>query len=462
MIKFLKKIIDSLKSNSKVDEIVYYSGPPKITFDDIEHNFSKRTYSFDYYKKQLSIKNPRLLNWIGSIDYSGYQREKSLIYLVNNYKSGDENRILLRLEDWVPNISNLAKSWVFDNFNNLSLKQIDDQHRLILYLSRKERLTGSEVIRFINNTLFEKALNTDDISFYRLNSMLRRHIYNLNENLDAVFRSRILKDKDPFNRIILLQKNDLEELSKNELESLKTDKSIFIKRKFLYLQISSSQKPPKDDLIAFSCEKNIGIREFARFYLKKFYALDPYSLYKQQTDYTYYFIADYAKKDDLDIFLQGLKSDNQMIKYLCLKAVCKIDYSQLRSTNLIDLFNSNKRVRKLTYQYLPKILSLKELAEIKTDIVSKSPNGSAVYLYMVFQISIWNFINESLIYFINEPDNDHGKYILNLYYQKPYIYEKLNPTLKEQIIKNIGRIESNSNHRIQSFIEHLKFTLKTA
>ncbi|VVS90985.1 hypothetical protein [Desulfoluna spongiiphila] len=441
---------------------MYSSAPPEITIDDIEHNFLKRTYSFDYYKKQLSIKNPRLLNWIGSIDYSGYQREKSLIYLVNNYKPGDENRILLRLEDWVQTISDSAKSWVFENFNNLSLKQIDDQHRLILYLSRKERLTGTEVLTFINNTLLEKAFNTDDSSFYRLNSMLRRHIYNLNGNLDPVFRKRILRDKDPFNRIILLQKFNLDELTGNEIECLKNDKSVFIKRKFLYLQVSYSQKPPKNDLIVFSYDKNIGIREFARFYLMKFYAFDPYSLYKQQTDYIYYFIADYAKKEDFDIFLEGFKSDNQMVKHLCLKAVCKIDYFQLRSANLIDLFNSNKRVRKLTCHYLPKILSLKELAEIKTDIVSKASNGNAVYLYMVFQISIWDFINESLIYFINEPDNDHKKYILGLYYQKSYIYEKLNPALRKKITMNMEILESNSNHRIKSFIEHLKFTLKTA
>ena len=121
MITLIKKIFNRNKPQVNESETVTYPTPPQIDFSDIENEFSKRSYSFGYYLKRLWFNNPRLLHWIGSIDYSGYRREKSLKYLINNYTEGDENRILLRLEDWVDKIQKIAREWILSHFNMLSL-----------------------------------------------------------------------------------------------------------------------------------------------------------------------------------------------------------------------------------------------------------------------------------------------------------------------------------------------------
>ncbi|MCJ8314398.1 MAG: hypothetical protein HRU38_19925 [Saccharospirillaceae bacterium] len=470
MLKHLEKIVDSLKEILSKDAVLDAAGgpvamveqksEPEITFDDMKVNLLKRTYCFDYYKAKLMHSDPRLLHWIGSINHCGYQREKSLKYLINNYKPGDENRILLRLEDWVPQISNIAKSWVLANFNNLSLMEIGDQHRLILYLIRKDRLAGSTVLSFVEGVLMNRALEANDEDFYLLNTMLRRRIYDLSIVRSDRLRKRVLFDRDPFNRLLLIR-DGFERLTSNEIDCLKNDKSVLVKKRFLSMQISSNQKPCKDDLIVFSLDKNIFVREFARFYLNEFYSLDAYSLYEMQTDSKYFYIADYAKKEDIAVLLEGVNDSDRYVKYLCLKAVCKIDYSQLKTLNILDLLNSNKKIRKLVCNYLPKIFSLIELAEYK-EVIIKASNGHEIYLFMLFEVSIWTFINESLSYIVENPDTNLIKFILNLYYQKPYIYEKLCPDLKKVIINNALVLETNPNYQLQEFIKHLMFTIKSA
>ena len=102
---------------------------------DLAKNFEARTYSFSLYRDVLLPERARLLHWLGSVDYSGYTREKSLRYLIRYYQPGDENRILLRLADWVPKIQALAIQWTTKHFPTLSLEQINAQANLILYLS---------------------------------------------------------------------------------------------------------------------------------------------------------------------------------------------------------------------------------------------------------------------------------------------------------------------------------------
>src|SRR5690606_17145411 len=112
----------------------------KLTFESLCHDYDRRTWHYAYAKPTLSKTNPRLLNWIGSIDRSGYTREKCLQALIANSEPGDENRILLRLSDWVSQVQQLARDWTLTNFHALPFDAIISNQQLILYLSRKTRL----------------------------------------------------------------------------------------------------------------------------------------------------------------------------------------------------------------------------------------------------------------------------------------------------------------------------------
>lgn len=462
MIEIIKKLIYQAKSKIFKKSTITYIIPPEIDFSDIEFDFNKRTYSFAYYQKKLSSRNKRLLHWIGSIDYSGYQREKSLNYLVSHYQIGDENRILLRLEDWVKNVQQLAKKWVHSNFNDLSLAQINKQYKLILYLARKEILQNDESLNTINESLINKASEVNNHTFYQLNSNLRRYIYNLKGTQNPIFRKRILYDSDPFNRIILLKKYKIDELSQEEVNKFKIDKSSYVKRNFILSQIQNQIMPSREDMIQYCFDENVGIRDIAKFYLLKSYGIDPYNLYKKQSDSRYYYIAEYAKKEDLSEFIKGLESKNSNIKYLCLKAICNIDYSLLKNMNPVLLLSANRKIRKLACRYLPKVLLIEKLLKLKNEIFSIGSNGQLVYLNMIYMKSIWHFINESLKILINDPSEAIMKFISNKYYYKPYYYEKLPPALKNEIMEMIETLSTNENQYIKSFIKEIQFTIKVA
>jgi hypothetical protein len=110
-------------------------------FSSLWNDFDKRSgsyYSTDYtnqYSMTLWAKDPRLANWLGTIHVSGYIREKSLRSLIKYYQPGDENRILLRLSDWVPEVQVVAQQWVLNNFKSLPIEMIKENDQLILYLS---------------------------------------------------------------------------------------------------------------------------------------------------------------------------------------------------------------------------------------------------------------------------------------------------------------------------------------
>lgn len=84
-------------------------------WDDVE----RRTHHYAFMTNG-NFPDLRLLNWIGSMDSSGYTRETCLKYLIIHFQEGDENRILLRLTDWVPNVRGLAVAWATTGFQNLS------------------------------------------------------------------------------------------------------------------------------------------------------------------------------------------------------------------------------------------------------------------------------------------------------------------------------------------------------
>ena len=124
--------------NARLSGATTYMDPnlDDCTIDSLWNDFEKRTWHHEHFRSILRHKDPHLLNWIGSVDYSGYIREECLRYLISNYMPGDENRILLRLADWVPQIQELARNWTIQNFKNLSCEAIEKNQRLVLYLSR--------------------------------------------------------------------------------------------------------------------------------------------------------------------------------------------------------------------------------------------------------------------------------------------------------------------------------------
>lgn len=464
MIRFLKSLFSTQSgvSHHAPHRLgVTYVPPPDLDFADLENNFGKRTFGFDSYENKLGRENPRLLNWIGSVDYSGYVREKCLRYLIANYRPGDENRILLRLEDWVPQIKQIAAQWTRANFCELTIEQIDANHRLLLYLSRKARVRYSEA-QIINRCLLHKVAQLTKKQFYALNPNFRRHLYVLTVPEDPRLREWMLYDKDPFNRLLIINLFNFDELTNEEIETLKRDKSTFVKRRFISLRIKNNAKPTQHELTNFTLDKNKGIREIARYYLRRYYGVDAYELYKQRKDSKFYYIADYSKKADINHFLEGVRAGDKEIKYLCLKAICNVDAGYLRGLDLKRLVLENRKFRNLLSEHLPSLLSLEELAEYRDILSQATTNGLLIYLNMIFHKSYWHFIDLCLSLLIDDGTEKNVNFLRHRFYGKTYIYGKLPSTLKTSITDKIETLRNVNEPRLQELLRRIEFAVRNA
>ena len=433
----------------------------ELDFNDLKDNFSKRTCGSEAYHKILFKTNPRLCHWIGSIDYSGHVRERSLTYLIENYVAGDENRILLRLEDWVPQVREIAERWTRHNLSALSLPQLNDNYRLILYLSRKVKLQNDSILKFIDQCLIEKTRSIDQSQFFQLHPHFRRHLYQLALSDNPILRSWVLTDKDRFNRLELLKFLTPNALTPDEVACFHQDRSVFVRRYFLYYLIRYQITPPKEVLIKSCFDSNPGLRDLGRFYLSKYYELDAYALYKSQKGKELYYIADYAKKADWDFFVEGFGSSKADIRYLCLKAICKIDYRYLSQLSIPELLTSQKKVRQLVCGYLPKILSVEQIVQLRDVFEKNLSNGFLIYLNVLYRKSFWHFLDESLSILIAGNSELALQLIRRRFHQKTYTYEQLSPAIAKSLKDKICLLAQSSDRTILKLIKEMEFLIQT-
>ena len=467
--------------------------PPVLDFDDLQYDFKKRTWNFARDRAIFGESNPRLLHWIGSVDYSGYVREKCLKYLINNYHLGDENRILLRLEDWVEPIQQLALLWTKNNFHKLSLAQIERNHRLILYLARKDRLNSQEAmqrglgglpherhstqrvqspegtlahcavqeaIELINHNLIEKAKFLEISEFYKFDSNFRNYLYRLIPR-SHFLRPFLIKDPDPNNRLILIDLIGIDKLTIDEVESLSHDKCASIKKRLLYARLKQGIKPSHTELTRLALDKNKGVREIATYYLAKLYSVDAEQIYRQRTDEKFYYIADFAKPEDLSHFIVGMNSDNKRIKLLCFKALCHINPDYVKQFDLKQLIVENNKFRQLIIRRVLPTLPLSKIQNYQS-FLSTTVKGTSIYLKLLSKKSYWHFINCCLELIISNPTSDNIDYILQIFYRQNDVYQKLPTELKSSIANKIISLEQQEDTRLQEFVRQLKFTIKYA
>lgn len=429
----------------------------RYSFESLQTEFALRTGEYELFDiSKLKAEESRLVHWIGSMDYSGYTREKCLTYLVDNYQAGDENRIILRLADWVIPIYSIASTWVKENFEELSLNTILENQELILYVSRKEHVKYSQAMRKICEVIEDKCEDLTNEIYLSLQPAFRKFLIVISLESSQSLRSMIITDPDPSIRLLLL-KSELP-LTDIEIEAYKTDPAVFIRRYYYSSQIRKGEQPSKEELIALTTEHNVWLRELARYYLKEFYSVDTYQLYKSFNNDNFYFIADFCRSEDLPFFIEGARSSNPKLRLLSLQALVKTDYTALRQLYMKALLTDNVKIRTLLYEYLPKLYSIEEIMEFRSCFYSDSYNQTIRFFMILQQISFWKFVNIALKEVLSNPDRELHRFISRAIIYKTNIYE----TIPENLRKDINiRIELCSDKELlPGTLEQLRFMMR--
>lgn len=460
MFSYLRKIFQRFSEINSEDA---FSDP-----DSLENNvfqlaiwnqFDQRTNEYESASKRHGVTHQRLLNWIGSIDYSGYTREKCLRALIDHYQLGDENRILLRLADWVPTIATHATKWTLENFQRLSIESIRANQNLLLYLSRKQNLDTSAAMIEIKRDLLNRCHSLTKEEFFLFHSMFRRFLYAWSFVKSGQLRTWMIDDPDPFNRLYLLNSVSFHNLSDDEIKKLKQDSSLFVRRSFFYAQLKVDTIPPKDELLSMAFSTHRSIRMLGQFYLQKLYHIDAHALYLNATGEEFYYIADYAKADNWQYFVTGISSGSKESSYQCLRALTSAMPEELANLDLKSLLQKNRKTRSLILAQLPNLLNAEEIIALRELIIGNEEKRIFSYLFLLEKKSFWAFIDECLSIMLEDARYSMREQMKQHIRKKASINETLSSARRKSIEQKINQMKV-AQPKEARFLETLEFIMR--
>jgi hypothetical protein len=440
----------------------YAPSTEEFTFETLWDEYERRTWHYNYAKATLEASNPRLLNWIGSIDRSGYTREKCLRALISSQEPGDENRILLRLSDWVSPVQVLARDWVLTHFHSLPFAAVRSNQRLILYLSRKDRLQDDAGMHEIERDLLARTRAMTPSQFFGLNAMFRRFLFSVSFANDQQLRPLILDDPDPFNRLLLLSEFEFSKITGDERRRINTDKSVFVRRRLFHTQLEAGISPDRDELITLALDSNRSLRELGQFYLKSNFGEDAYAIYRGLVGEEFFYIADFARGEDAEHFLEGVRIGSRLTQYNCLRALASAFPERIRELIVPALISQSRKFRSILLPLLPGLLSVEEILALRPAFGESSPRGTISYLRVLERKSFWTFVDEGLAVLLSDPEPALRQMIVRSIHSKVANYESLSSQRRDTISSKISKLRDHDRKRNEGVVALLEFTMKTA
>jgi len=429
------------------------------TFEFLKSDYKLR--SPEYRFSSLKISDERLLHWVGSINRSGFQREKSLLWLIENFTPGDEDRILLRLEDWVPEVSRHAEKWVIDNLYRFSFSNLQNYQNVVVHLIRKDRLKESIALARLNNTLLENLWDLDGSHFYSSSAPFRTHLYRIGIESDSNLRQWILKDPSPFIRSLMLELVPYNELTSAENKSLMADPSYQVKKRYIVSTIKAGQNLEKKFLMNLIYSNSKSMRELTRYYLKRDYQIDLYKHYLSLNSDLKYFAADFCRKEDVQLFLDGYKCKRRAIRYSCINALCTVSPQELRNIDFKTLMADSKKIRLRVYRSMHTTYNFDEICSFKEQIIQSLPNGLVRYLNLINKWSFWEFLSEITSTSVLSTDIALQQLLRSKIKSHTSVSQPATAEQRERILNGLNRIDVKEGQHLQQLISEIRFIVNS-
>lgn len=426
-----------------------------VTLQELWNDFDRRSSDHFHYKIPKDPSALRLTSWIGTISYSGHTRERSLRNLIAKFESGDENRILLRLTDWVPEVRALAGKWLLEHFRSLPPKSIHQNQRMIRHLSGKETLHGHPALLEIHRDLVLRATAMPRNEFAAFEATFRHIVLAASIHSGQPLRDLILADKDPANRLLILSLPPDMPLTGEEKSLLASDKSVRIRKAFFLRELERHGTLSADTLTRLALDPSRSLRSIGQFHLRKSHGIDAYELYKAFTDERFFYIADYAKMEDSHHFFQGIYFYSAKVRIACLRALAICDPTAIAALDLPPLIIENAKQRQIIAACLPKILTLEEILPLQKAFEAASPEGILTFLHVLERKSFWHFIDHSLDCFAAVSADPRFE-TLRRKMDRPEIPQPPSPDLRDSIYRKIPLIEAT----FPLLARNLRFSLK--
>lgn len=429
----------STKANSMLVSIMSDMTIEEIRFADsicrnsyYYHSLSILTGNIDLgtIKNVISyLKNPEYLLCLLSMNANGYYRE----YAIRELQYYDMEIVLpyimLRTNDWVEPVKNLAESIVVNYIKKITdLKVLISNVELLESMKEWKRSDLSKVIVAAETKLIEQGNYDQLLSHFEStnNYKIRRILFDYIVINQEDFESNLirgLKSKDPVihRKVIALINKYFNEIDLSVIHPhLEKCKSAFarVANVELITRLYDSEKATQSIMASLS-DKSTSVREYVRFKLKNFGFDDFSEYYKSEIMKaenvaigTVLGIGETGKKSDCDLIEPYLTHSNPRIRKAALSSSSNLDIERSYELLIDSLLSSNqtdsKHAKKLLVKY--HLVRIEELIELY------SLEGFEQHVYenllvLISYASKWDCL-ESLLHILSSSFGDRQVVVL--------------------------------------------------
>lgn len=412
----------SIKELEKLDE--------KMRKTTYTKNFFSQTIFNFFNKKMVSqdISNSILI--LLCMHPSGYIRKLALELLSGDYPELNIPILIIRANDWVPEIRDTAILILKTFFNKDNLHFFCISLNLIGKLYNKERNDQSIIINEMENYLIKKGyqelLSTILTSSTPTNrialNIASKNIAQITELIEVATKSDDIKIK--LESLRLAKEYMFGSALWNTLNNLLSDKSVIVRRKCIYILMEKFSTNINETLIELLFDKFYSIRELARFYLKHMGIDKIKNLYsealtsgKRPIHICIMGIAEIGTQADFKFVENYSANPCLKIKMAYLYSVFKLKPDNKQALLLEQLPSTKKNILKLIYDQLTDDSSEFNLAEIENKFCH-SDDVYCKFLLIKIKIASENDRWKQIKYIIETLLNNHNEKITTFLKQK--------------------------------------------
>ncbi|TGK89267.1 hypothetical protein EHQ24_00005 [Leptospira noumeaensis] len=414
----------------------------EFNIKNILKNSEFRSYIHFNDLSYIDHKEKKKLIWLGLSSYSGYEREKFLHFVSENFTQEDFPFILLRTLDWVKNIRSFAINLLASKLNKVNTETLKLNSDLLINALNKQndeenwvQLRQSILDILIKNFLNDKNKHKNDSPKYR-----RLIYFELINKKHSELELIIIKDTDCFNRSLIFLPI-FKDYVKNNIPTLVKDNCVKIRLNIFDQFLNESPLEFQNYFETALLDDNSSIRSKANYYAKKYVNFDIRNFYIAQITTPSKLIiclSENPNEKDKDLFEQGLESTNKKVIKASLSSLKKLGLLENFKEKISNLFLFHFRL--LLRLEIYKIYSLEELLNLKETF---EIDNKIHYLFGLLKVkSFWVMIDFLLEQIIITKSEKFIPILIEEMNHSSRIFEKIDPILKTKIKEKINSLNS--------------------
>jgi HEAT repeat protein len=413
---------------------------------------------------------------VTSFHNNGFVREKAINELNNIWTGKELPYLLIRLNDWVPNVQQAALTAVKARLQSAYASHFVNCLPLIMRLSKRNRIDQNPIINSIKEILQdESSLSALNAGLKSQNCYIRRFCFQIAFDAIAMDLTKIIelgsKDSDYTIRFLSVHKiRMLTENAKIEqlLQIFRTDSYVPIRREFLRIYAEKFSEQASEELKQALLDSNWLIRYEARFQIAKNDSMDFASFYRNtivKGHAIYSAISGLEETGDASddiLILPFINHPQTRIRRVSIRALAKLNPKVHADLFMQALFDPCASVSREAARALERSGSSLTPRNLWNDLVNATQEHvKANLLFFIARLPKW----ESIYYLIKAASSE-DKFTSNLAYQKiNYWLSHFNnsfvvPTVlqKADLLNLLAECEE---HFDQSMRKEIEYILKT-